>query len=856
MPNLETRSGITYYYKIENEAAAKRFADTLDRNNKALGRSDKAMQKTAKTAKTSMKQTGDAVEKAANRTEKNTRKFIQSISGIYAAFVLAPKIAQQFGEALKEGAAGKDVREAFENLAESVDVSADQLLSSMKAASKGIITEIELMRQANRAFLAGGAEFAVAIPKLFEIARAAAVATGQDVKFVLDSLTKGIAKASIKLIDNAEVYIKIGEAVEEYAEKLGTTADALDVAVRRQAILQAVLEQGEGLIEGVGEEVIFATDAFLKYETSVDNAKQAMSEFLIDAVGPGAAGQVKALSDVLVGLSGIIQTFALLKIASGDKGLIGGLLGTGAVAAGATKLVGALKGLTPILLAFAAGGFAADKVLQALSDEIFEVTGFHLPSFGKQLELTSMILTDGSQAAREYYREINKIGEFSQKTMDAQAAAREELDKLLRSVMATNEGYTTYVKGVMELNRVLEDGEEAIALMSRAYFDGALVAIAWLKIQEKIRMAEERAAAARERRMERAAEVKPDIERALKAIQSGLEKRKDLYEDYNDDLENEMHRHARRMEELVIDAAFDRADASRSHHDEIVDNERELQRDIEDVQRQHRFRLEDIERQFQRRMLEIRERYERTVVKAGRRRDVLAIINAREQRGIDERDARRDRDESVLVENRNFQERLRQAIEAHQDNLRELKDSLEEELREIDENLRRRQDKEDRAHQERLRKMEKDHAKRMKELEFDLDKEIELIQRKRNYIQGWLDAHPIKFRVGTERTGPPRPIPMQHGFAGMVEGPQTFKVEPGVKEFVYASGNLKGARETPAPSQAASSAMALQHSIRGGISVGMSGLSSQVLSGLGPALQDSIGQAIVDSITTGILGSL
>ena len=856
MTNLEQRSGITYFIKVEGEANAKRYDASLEKTNRSLEKSQSSFRNLAKASTTSMKQTSDAVEKAAVSTEKSSRKFIRSISGIYAAFVLAPRIAQEFGEALKEGAAGKDVRDSFENLAEFVGVSADRLLSSMKAASKGIITEIELMRQANRAFLAGGAEFAIAIPKLFEIARAAAVATGQDVKFVLDSLTKGIAKASIKLIDNAEVYIKIGEAVEEYAEKLGVTADELDVAVRRQAILQAVLEQGEGLIEGVGEEVEFATDAFLKYETAVDNAKQATAEFLIDAVGPGAAGQVKALTDVLVGLSGIIQTFALLKIASGDKGIIGGLLGTGAAASVVSKFAGALKYAVPHVLAFAAGGLFVDKVLQTLKDDILLFSGFYLPSLSEQLQLTAIAFTEGAQAAREYYRELNNLEEFSQRTIDAQAAAREELDKHLLSAMGTTAGYQEYIMVVKELNSVLEEGEQAIALMTLGQYQGILIGLEWLELQEKIRMAEEKAASAREKMLERSAEVKPDIERALKSIQRGLDRRKDLYEDYNDDLEAEMRRHALRMEDLIRDAAFDRADAIRDRSDEVADAERELQRDIEDAQRQHRFRLEDIERAFQRRMTDIRERYERTVVKAGRRRDVLSIINARERRQIEERDAKRDRDEGIYVENRNFQERLRQAIEAHRDSLRELKDSLAEELREIDENLRRRQEKEDRDHQERLRKMALRHEKNMERLERDIDAEHALIKRKRNYIQGWLDSHPLTLPFGTGRTGAGVKIPLQHGFAGMVEGPQTFHVESGVKEFVYASGNLKGAREAPSPSAAATSAMALQHSIRGGISVGMSGLSSQVLRGIGPALQDSVGQAIVDSLTAGILGSL
>jgi gas vesicle protein len=260
-------------------------------------------------------------------------------------------------------------------------------------------------------------------------------------------------------------------------------------------------------------------------------------------------------------------------------------------------------------------------------------------------------------------------------------------------------------------------------------------------------------------------------------------------------------------------------------------------------------------------MTEIRERFELTVAKAGRRRNVLAIIDARERRAIDERGARRDREDSLHNEARSFQELLRQAQEALADRQQELKDSLAEELRDIDENLRRRQEKEKEAHERRMRDLDAANEEELRKLAHQLSTIEFAIKRWRNELQRYLNAHPveIKYRAGPKpKPGRTGSLSGDTGFSGVVEGPTNFKVGPGITEYIYASGPIggPGTRETPAPSAGATSAMALQHSIRGGINVGMNGLSSQLLSGIGPMLQDSVGQAIVDSITASILGSL
>ncbi len=160
-----------------------------------------------------------------------------------------------------------------------------------------------------------------------------------------------------------------------------------------------------------------------------------------------------------------------------------------------------------------------------------------------------------------------------------------------------------------------------------------------------------------------------------------------------------------------------------------------------------------------------------------------------------------------------------------------------------------------------MRDLDAANTEELRKLDHQLG-EIELeLKRWRNKQQAYFNANPIviKYRAGpAPKPGKFGSVSGDTGFSGVVEGPTNFKIGPGITEYIYASGPIggPGTRETPAPSAGATSAMALQHSIRGGINVGMNGLSSQLLSGIGPMLQDSVGQAIVDSITAGILGSL
>jgi len=131
-----------------------------------------------------------------------------------------------------------------------------EYLDGLRLAAGDTISELELMRITNIA-LAGatgeaGTAFGQALPKLLEIARVQAAATGQSVDYLFQSLVTGIKRSSPLLIDNTGLVLKIGEANETYAASIGKTVEELTAQEKQMALINATVEAGNAAIEAAG----------------------------------------------------------------------------------------------------------------------------------------------------------------------------------------------------------------------------------------------------------------------------------------------------------------------------------------------------------------------------------------------------------------------------------------------------------------------------------------------------------------------------------------------------------------------------------------------------------------------------
>ena len=275
-----------------------------------------------------MKSADGAVDKTASGWSK-AGGAISSIAGTAFTAIAAGAAAAAAAIVVVGGAIAKlaidaaplqGIGSAFEAMSAKAGVSLDALRTS----ANGTVSDFELMRMANVALTGAGEdfgkEFGQNLPKLLEAARAAAKATGQDVGFLFNSLVTGIKRGSPMLIDNTGLVLKLGEANQAMADKLGISVEELTAEQKQIAILNATLEAGDKMVAQFGGGQVTAAEQLAQFKAQIQNTKDqiglAFLPVLQQVMTPLLALAVDALPKVVAGfesLSAAVQpVFAIL----------------------------------------------------------------------------------------------------------------------------------------------------------------------------------------------------------------------------------------------------------------------------------------------------------------------------------------------------------------------------------------------------------------------------------------------------------------------------------------------------------------------------------------------------------------
>ena len=231
-----------------------------------------------------------------------------SLLGIIGPAALAGTLIQAIGAGVdlaKLGAGTEAARQSFDNLARSAGLASTELLNQMRAASGGTIADAKLIQSANTGILLAGEKLAARLPQLIEIARASALATGQDIGFIFDSLVRGIARGSPQIIDNAGITLDAAGAFETYAASIGKSADQLTNQEQQQATLNAVLQAGGQIVATVGASNDSAAASYARLSAAIENVKTKFGEFLANATAEPADRIATGLERILRGTEGL-----------------------------------------------------------------------------------------------------------------------------------------------------------------------------------------------------------------------------------------------------------------------------------------------------------------------------------------------------------------------------------------------------------------------------------------------------------------------------------------------------------------------------------------------------------------------
>ena len=199
---------------------------------------------------------------------------IPVVGGALAGLGLA-SVAVQLGTV---GAQSLRMSAAFDVAAKRAGLMGDQVLAALQKASNGTISDQSLRQSATRALGLGVADEVSEFTQLMEVARAKAAETGQSVAEAFDFLVTGIGRASPEILDNVNIVLNGQQVFDQYAASIGKTAEQLDQAERKQAVLNAVLAQGAGGMDATVAAAAESAEAIERLGASWDNLKTQMGE--------------------------------------------------------------------------------------------------------------------------------------------------------------------------------------------------------------------------------------------------------------------------------------------------------------------------------------------------------------------------------------------------------------------------------------------------------------------------------------------------------------------------------------------------------------------------------------------------
>jgi hypothetical protein len=272
----------------------------------------------------------DIIDKAGSRVVEKFRN-IERASLVIGGALTAVGAAGAFffKGATKEAADFADVSASFRKI---VGENADMLLREMDRAAAGTVDSLDLITNANKAMLLG--IDAEKLPRMMEIARAAARTTGQSVDFMFESIALGMGRQSRLILDNLGIIVDAEKAYEEYAKTLGKTANQLTEMERKLAFQNAVMKAGQSIIDktdfsqrSLNEDMQRAAVAFRNFKREI---------------GAGVTPAVSAFANVLGKLTGILEALpSPVKKFIGTGGLLITLFAgvTGAVLLFTTSLI-------------------------------------------------------------------------------------------------------------------------------------------------------------------------------------------------------------------------------------------------------------------------------------------------------------------------------------------------------------------------------------------------------------------------------------------------------------------------------------------------------------------------------------
>ncbi len=231
----------------------------------------------------------DATSKKTNVMTRSFKAFGQAVPGALKAVAIgataivgaATGAAIAIAKLAEHGNEVVGVETSFKSLAAAAGESSNEIISKTSEASRGLVTNMEIMTASNKGLLLGLPITADSMANLSKTAIVLGKAMKQDAATSLNDLITGLGRASPLILDNLGITVKAGEANQLYAAQLGKSVKELTDAEKKTAFYNAAMTAAQAKVAELGESQLTLSERFQQTKVFLTN--------LLDGISAGIA---------------------------------------------------------------------------------------------------------------------------------------------------------------------------------------------------------------------------------------------------------------------------------------------------------------------------------------------------------------------------------------------------------------------------------------------------------------------------------------------------------------------------------------------------------------------------------------
>lgn len=178
----------------------------------------------------------------------------------------------------------QNMERSFANLTKSAG-SASTQIAKLSAATRGTVSNFDLLQQANNAMILGVTKNSDEMANMFGMAKRLGDALGVDTTRAVESLITGIGRQSRLMLDNIGIIVKSEDAYKDYAASLDKTVDQLTDSEKKQAFLNAALDAADKKVRELGPNTKQVSDQFAQFSATMSNMGTDIGSFIAPALG-------------------------------------------------------------------------------------------------------------------------------------------------------------------------------------------------------------------------------------------------------------------------------------------------------------------------------------------------------------------------------------------------------------------------------------------------------------------------------------------------------------------------------------------------------------------------------------------